>query len=483
MRPLWQHQVEAIRRAQNIDNFALLMDMGTGKTRTAIEILRRKYQQEGRLMRTIIFAPIIVTQNWKDEFLKFSKIPADSIVVLNKSGAKRESEFVRAVGDNLDRARIVVTNYESLEMERLFSLLVGWKPEILVADESQRIKNPQGKRARALVVLADQAKYRYILSGTPILNNPMDIFMQFRVLDQGNTFGKNFYAFRSIYFQDKNASFAGRHNYFPKWEPRPDTASKFQNMIQQSSIRVMKQECMDLPPMVKKTIEVELSAEQKKMYKQMYNEYIAFCDSICKEGKPATVTAQLAITKSLRLQQIVTGFVPVEQTGDIYDIKEVPRLKALKELLEEICIDGNHKVIVWASFKENYKQIAQVCSALGIKYRELHGGMTRTEVNEGIDEYRKDPSIKVMIANQRAGGVGVNLVEANYSIYYSKTFSLEDDLQSEARNYRGGSEIHDKITRIDLVAKGTIDELINEALTNKLNVSESILNWKERMKI
>ena len=94
-----------------------------------------------------------------------------------------------------------------------------------------------------------------------------------------------------------------------------------------------------------------------------------------------------------------------------------------------------------------------------------------------MDRFRKDDSCRVMIANQGAGGAGINLVEASYSIYYSKGFSLEHDLQSEARNHRGGSEIHDKITRIDLVCPNTIDESINEALSNKQHVADRILIW------
>lgn len=483
VKPLWNHQVNAIRQASTTTHHALFMDMGTGKTRTAIEILRHKYQLNERLLKTLILAPIIVCKNWRDEFLKYSKIPNDMIVVLTKSGKKREEEFVRAVGKDLDRGRIVITNYESLDMEKLYALLLKWAPEVLICDESQRLKNPQGKRSRAVIPIADAANYRYILSGTPILNNPMDIFMQFRALDGGATFGKNFYAFRGMYFEDKNAAMAGRHNYFPKWVPREDSYAKFQELIAKKSTRVLKSECLDLPPLVRQRVEVELSAEQRKMYKQMYNEYIAFCDGISSEGLPATVTAQLAITKSLRLQQIVSGFVPVEQTGGVYSIQDVPRLKVLKELLEDIVISGGHKVIVWACFKENYKQIAALCSTLGIKYGQIHGDMTRTEVEDDIEFFRSHPGGCVMIANQRAGGVGLNLIEASYMIYYSKTFSLEDDLQSEARNYRGGSEVHDKVTRVDLIAPGTIDELINEAVENKLQVSQLILDWKERMKI
>jgi SNF2 family DNA or RNA helicase len=187
------------------------------------------------------------------------------------------------------------------------------------------------------------------------------------------------------------------------------------------------------------------------------------------------VVAQLAITKALRLQQIVTGFATDEE-GTTHRF-ENPRLAVLQEILEDLT--PNHKVIVWAAFRENYKMIARLCDELKIEWRALTGE-TPTKIRENVmEDFRKDPSVRVMIANQAAGGVGVNLVEASYSIYYSKSFRLEDDLQSEARNYRGGSEIHDKVTRIDIVTPGTIDELINKTLETKNQVSDRILGWKE----
>jgi SNF2 family DNA or RNA helicase len=210
------------------------------------------------------------------------------------------------------------------------------------------------------------------------------------------------------------------------------------------------------------------------MYDEMKKEYMAFVKE--HTGKhPLTVTAQLAITKALRLQQILSGYVPTEQ-ADVVWLEDVPRLKVLSELLEDITPGA--KVIVWAVFKENYKMIAKVCDKLGLEYAEIHGDISNARRIEEMNRFRTDEKCRVMIANQSAGGTGINLVEASYAIYYSKGFSLEHDLQSEARNHRGGSEVHDKITRIDLVAKGTIDELVNEALLKKQSISNLILGWK-----
>ena len=477
-RPLWKHQADAVRLADTHKDVALLMDMGVGKSRTAIEILRRKYAKVGRLRKTLILAPKIVCPNWKNEFKMYSKVLQKDIVVLLGTGKKRVKEFLTAVGEDLQGNKIIVTNYESMQMEDLFALLRAWGVEILVCDESQRLKNHQSKRARAVVTIADHTQHNFILTGSPILNSAMDIFMQFRVLDRGETFGKNFFGFRAKYFHDANAQWAGKQSYFPKWEERQDTYDVLQGMIKKKAIRVLKKDCLDLPPFVRQRIEVGLSPEQAKAYREMYHDYVTFLED--NKGQPRAVVAEMAVVKALRLQQIVSGFVN-DENGNPIRFKQVPRLDALAELLEDVVVDGKKKVIIWAVFRENYKMISEVCDKLGIKYTHITGD---TKDKEGsMKAFREDPDIGVCIANQGAGGVGINLVEAGYSIYYSKGFKLEDDLQSEARNYRGGSEIHESITRIDIVTPHTIDELTNDALANKLQVSEHILGWKEQMKL
>lgn len=474
-RPLWNHQVHAIRVAEVVPDLGLFFEQGTGKTRTLIEILRRRFAAAGSLQKTLVFAPIIVCENWKSEFKLYSKINPLDVVVLTGPGKKRIAEFLRQVGDDLSGRKIFVTNYESTQMKDLYKLLSLWSPEILVCDESQRVKNHESIRARAVAALADKTKHNYILTGTPLLDGKgMDAFMQFRVLDRGATFGKNFYSFRGQYFEDANAPFKGRQSYFPKWEPRPDAFAQFQDRIKSKALRVLKKDCLDLPPLVRQTVHVPLSPSQARMYKEMHNEFITFIES--KRGESQAVVAQLAVTKAMKLQQIVSGFVK-DENGEVHRIDDNPRLKALKELLEDIT--PGSKVIVWSHFKENQRMITELCQEMGLGYREIHGDVPHKERESNMKAFRTDDSVRVMAANQAAGGVGVNLVEASYSIYYSKGFKLEDDLQSEARNYRGGSEIHEKVTRIDIVAPGTIDEHCNETLANKQNISETILSWSK----
>jgi SNF2 family DNA or RNA helicase len=477
MNNLWEHQRVAVETSFHLRDMALFWQMGTGKTRTTIEIIRRKYAARGELMKTLIFCPSIVCDNWKDEWQKYSKVPEKDIVVLNKSQVERRKKMLKTCGDALENAKILITNYEAVEMQDLFLMLKHWQPDILVADESQRLKSPTSKRAKKVLELASATRHNYILTGTPVLNTPLDLFMQFCVLDRGETFGRNFFAFRAAYFEDENDRWKGKQNYFPKWRIKPQAAVEIQDKIKLKAMRVVKSECLTLPPFVKQKTFTELSKEQIKAYKEMYHDYVTFVEKVGE--KPAPVVAQLAVTKALRLQQIVSGFVKDDE-GNIHRL-ECPRLKVLEELLTDLT--PNHKVIIWSEFKENQKMIAELCDSLEIQYREIHGDVPMNHRYNAMEEFRKDPGVRVMIANQGAAGVGVNLVEASYSIYYSKGFKLEHDLQSEARNFRGGSEMHEKVTRIDIVARGTIDELVLEALHNKQEISERILSWKRELEL
>lgn len=480
MLELWAHQKEGVKKALDTGSFAFFWEMGVGKTRAAIEVIRHRCAGEKRLLKVLILGPKAILHNWKREFAMHSKIPQDSILVLDQKGPRRLLKFREATikEDKLQKPLIVITNYESMQMKDLVRALDEWAPEILVCDESHKLKNHESKRAKIVIQLSKDVKWKYLLTGTPILNSPMDVFNQFLVLDGGATFGKNFWAFRNQWFEDENAAWSGRPNHFPKFVPRPTTFKSFNSLIYKKAMRVIKSECLDLPPLVREEIAVDLSQEQAKLYRDMRDEYIAYIDSPEMKEKPRAVVAQLAITKALRLQQIISGFAKPED-GVIYVIKENPRLKALEELLEELT--PSHKVIVWATFHENYKAISEVCRSKGIIYTEYHGLVPQSEREENLNRFRTASDCRVMIANQASGGVGINMTEASYSIFYSRNFSLEADLQAEARNYRGGSEMHTKVTRIDLVAKGTIDELISEALMHKQNMAEQILDWKDKL--
>jgi SNF2 family DNA or RNA helicase len=472
----WQKEAVALSYKENDLFFSC--SMGVGKTCATIQVLRHRYSEAGHIKNTLILAPLIVLENWRREILMFSKIPDRAITVLHGTGKKRKALMEKVLG----YSGIVICNYETMQMKDVYSLLQEWSPEILVCDESHLLKNPASKRAKAVARLADRAQHKYLLTGTPVLNSAMDLFMQYRILDghlgPHSTFGSNFFVFRNTYFYDENAQWKGKSNYFPKWEPRESTYSELAEKIAKKTLIVTKKDVLkDLPPLVTEERFAELGTEQARMYKEVRQEYVSFLEGH-KDNPDKAVIARLAITKALRLQQIVTGFVGVGEGARVepYFFDKVPRLEALKVILEELA--PNHKVIVWSIFKENYKMIARVCEELGVGFTEIHGGVTAKNKFLNQDIFNKDPDCRVLIGNPGAGGVGINLVASSYSVYYSRGFKLGDDLQSEARNHRKGSEVHDKITRINIVAPNTIDELINEALSKKQNIAKEILEWK-----
>jgi len=463
---LWKHQQAGVIAARSKTNLALFYDVGVGKTATTIYILREEYTKHQSIQNTLIFAPLSVCPQWKKEFAKFSKIDEKHIHVLTGTGVKR-TVALQAIIDSKKPA-IVVTNYEAIQNKALYALLLKWSPDILVCDESQRLKDSTSVRAKAIYPLAYAARRRFLLTGTPILNSMLDIFGQFKALDH-SIFGSNFFEFKRRYFYDKNA-YMPRHIHFPDWHPLPNAAKNLGDIIGRASVQAKKSECLDLPPLVRVTVPVQLSAQQRKTYDSMAEQFVA-------ELEGTVVAAEFAMVKTLRLQQIIAGFlVPEELPSLPVWCKENPRLDALEELLETI---NGEKTIIWSVFQPTYAAIAKVCERLKLKYVFLTGEQSAGQKQESIESFCRGAA-QVIIANPRCGGVGVSLTESRYSIYYTRGYSLEDHLQSEGRNFRGGSEMHEKISHFHLVAEDTLDEVIAQALLNKQNVADAVLGWAKR---
>lgn len=459
MNSLWEHQKKGVELALQKGSFGFLFDVGTGKTKTTIYTCRQLYNKYGSVLTTLIICPLIVKENWKNEWVKNSNLKPEQILVLTGSGEKKIRQLYSMRGPS-----VIITNYESLLNEKLYKAIGQLSPEILIVDESQRCKNPTSKRTKFVHMFAKKMRHRFILSGTPVLKNEMDIWAQAFIIDQGKSFGDNFFKFKLKYFIDKNAGMP-KQSYFPNWVIRKERKEELQSLLANMTLSVKKEDCLDLPPFTRQTVHVELEKEQKKHYLQMKELFITYIqDKAC--------VATLAITKGLRLQQIISGHMPMDD-GSIITFEKTSREIALQELLEDLC--PYHKVIVWAVFREDYRIIKRVCNTLSLPFVELHGEVPNKEKFENMDKFNTDESIRVLIGHPQSGGIGVNLIAASYSIYYSRNFSLENDLQSEARNYRAGSEIHKSITRIDIVAKDTLDEAVLSSLQNKKDIGAEVL--------
>lgn len=406
----------------------------------------------------------------KNEFIKFSKVPANKIILLRDSQVKRVAQFKKAK-QYFDGNMIVITNYEGLLMRDLFNELKAWAPEVMVLDESHYIKERTATRTKRALELSKNAQFKYILTGTPILNSELDLHQQILFLDRGERLGESWFSYRWKYFYDVNARM-NKTNYFPKWVPKPNAAQEISKKIEDISIVAKKKDCLDLPPLVRMEIPVELTSEQAKAYESMRKDFITYLESgVC--------TAQLALTKSLRLLQIVSGYLPIEQLDDqenaasVHDFADTNRIKALSELLQQIT--PNSKVLVWCVFKQNYEQVRRLCEKLEIGFVECHGEISSKQQQEAVLKFQSDPSVRVFCGHPGSAGIGINLTAASYMVFFSRGYSLAHDLQAEARCHRGGSEIHEKITRIDIITPGTIDEVVFQALAKKEKISENVL--------
>lgn len=457
--PPWEHQKLAIERARELDYFALFFEQGAGKTSTLINILREKFQDESNPLRTLILCPPIVIENWKREILKYSRIPEGKIVTLTGS------LYFRLSRTDYPKDAIYITNYQALLMPKLYQRLLTFGFQVVVLDESHKIKTYNSKTTKCVQALGQRAKYRYCLTGTPVLNTAFDIFPQILFLDQGKSLGEKFMQFRERYFCDFNSGMP-RHCYFPNWKIRPGSVDKINELIKPISARALKKDCLDLPPLIRQRIDCGLTDEQADVYRTLERDFIADIGT----GK---IVTDLELTKGLRLQQIVSGYCPNEE-GKIHVFESNSRMAAMRDLLEGVC--SSHKVLIWACFRENFRQLESLCNSIQLPFVSVYGGVGSGDQIARCNAFETDPRIRVLIGHPKSCGIGVNLTAASYSIFYSRGFSLEDDLQAEARNYRGGSERHESIVRIDLVTPGTIDEVILEALASKQSLSDAILN-------
>ena len=502
--PPWPHQEKAINEAIELYQtayggpeemrpkhfgYALFFEPRCGKTGAAINILRFVSNEQKARLRTLVFCPPRVVPNWKVEFGIHSKFAQEQIILLQGSGRRRLSQFTDASAAG---AHIFVTNYEALLMPDLFRAFALWKPQFIIYDESHRLKEPGAKRSRLAEQLANPTEKvgkksvprdppcKLILTGSPVLNSPKDIYQQFKILDGGETFSYYDYrtrqmeplsyrGFMQTYFVDRNAGMP-KQKYFPKWElktweqDRFDAMKEISEKISKKAMRIKRVDCLVLPPTSNVLIDVEMSQEQKRIYNEMKQHFIT-------EYKSHPVVAKMALTKTIRLLQITSGFVRAEDTQQEIYLDSIPKQDALQELLEDILPTG--KALVWSVFKENYRQIREVCERLGVEYVEVHGEISSSQQDKNVKRFQTDDNVRVFIGHPESGGEGINLVQAPYNIFYSRNHSLKHSIQASARNQSADSK-HERTVRYDIVARGTLDQLVAELVIDKENMAEEV---------
>ena len=450
------HQAEFIKRFGDSPTAALFCEMGTGKTKMAIDYIRKVFFDRGKLEPILVVCPLIALHNWKDEFYKHSNI-GPYVQVLDGYSKAKNLKLLDAPGKAL-----FIINYGKIAS--MFDDLVVKEWTGIVLDESHRIKNGKASRTKDLIRLAPYSKFRLILTGTPVLNCEIDLFWQMYFLDFGATLGNNFYGFRNKWFRDLNQhrKHLDKGQYFPKFKLYDVFRDEFHNKVRDVAFIKTTEECLDLPPKVYRTIKLEMDPEQKKVYEKLKEEYVVGL-------LDGSVVASTAGVLQMRLNQLSSGFAKLD-TGEEVRFKTNPKVQAIKELMEDLPEDA--KIIVWACFRNNIFLLQEELKAWNPT--SIFGDTADKREEEA--RFKSDPSCRIMIANPQSASVAINLVEACGAIYYSQGFSHEHRVQSEARCHRIGSERHASVWYVDLAYRNTIDGIVAMALREKKNITELLMN-------
>jgi SNF2 family DNA or RNA helicase len=331
---------------------------------------------------------------------------------------------------------------------------------IMVVDESTTIKTPTAKRTKTILMLGQYAKYRRILTGSPVTKSPLDLYSQCTFLNEELLGHASFYSFRNRYAHMINKNFGGRRVQIVSSYQRLD---ELEEILKEFSYRVLKEDCLDLPEKIYIKRNIQLTDEQEKAYSTMKSAALALL-----KGKMAT--APHVLTQMMRLHQITCGHLKNDD-GTITKLKN-NRLDELLDLLDEI--EG--KAIIWANYVHD---IEEITTAIKKKYGEnsivqYYGAIDSKTRQDGINKFQDiNSSVKFFIGNPQTGGYGITLTAANTVIYYSNGYDLEKRLQSEDRAHRIGQK--KSVTYVDLIAEKTIDEKIVKALRKKINIASEVM--------
>lgn len=444
------HQRTAMELAITKRQFAFLMEMGTGKTKATIDTLNYLIDG-GHIGGALVFAPKAMLWSWKREILAHSAKPRNVTVMEGSTTDKME-----AVQQGFHLSQFFVTNYAALRSLD-FSTLVYKRRLAVVMDESNNIASHKSQQAKGAFRLRDLTPYRYILTGTPIANGPLDAFAQFFFLDPRILGHFNFTSFKAEYAITggfKGKEIIGYRNL-----------DRLQARVASHSYRVLKSQCLDIPEKLYRVVELPPAPKMAEAYRALKEEAVL-------EHSAGVIAVPLVLTRMLRLQQITSGFLPVhdEFGKEVSRIEyEEVKLDAMVELVEEAVSQGK-KVIVWSRFVHDVERSQKRLEAHGaVAY---HGGVSDKLRQEAVDRFQTDPTCKVFCGQSHTGGIGITLHAATVEIYLSNSFSYLDRAQSEDRAHRIGQRSNVDI--IDIVVKGTVDEYILRTLRDKKDVAAVI---------
>jgi SNF2 family DNA or RNA helicase len=458
------HQAAYLQRFWQEESAALFADMGTGKSFMLINNAAMLYDK-GRINAMLVVAPKGVYRNWYT-----GQIPEHmpehisyTMACWSPTPRKAEKAEMDKMLNALDTLRILVMNIEAFSTEKgvAFARTFLRVTEAYMAiDESTTIKTPSAKRTKSIIKVGKEAVFKRIATGSPVTKSPLDLYSQCEFLSPTCLNYNSFYAFQARYAVLVERKLP-THTF--KQIVGYRHLDELQKKLNDFSFRVTKDECLDLPDKVFTRREIELTPEQKKAYDQMKLMALTLIDG-------NLMSTKNALTQIMRLHQIVCGHVKFDD-GRQEDLPN-NRIKELLATIEEC--DG--KIIIWANYRRDIENIKNaIAEAHGMTTVETYYGDTEAEDRQEIVNRFQDPksTLRFFVGNPRTGGYGLTLTAAHTVIYYSNNFDLEVRLQSEDRAHRIGQT--NKVTYIDFISPGTVDEHIVKALRSKINIASQVL--------
>jgi len=464
----YKHQMTALEKSWHKETYAYFMEMGTGKTKVLIDNMSMLYDK-GKIDGALIIAPKGVVKTWYEQEIP-THLPdhIENVTVLWQSNiTKKQQEKLETLFEIETALHILVMNVEALSTDKgvkFASKFLNSHKVLMAIDESTTIKTPTAKRTKNIISLGKLAKYKRIMTGSPVTKNPLDLYTQCEFLDPYLLDFSSYYAFRNRYAEMTTMNVRGRSIQVVK-EFRH--LGELSESLQPFSYRVLKEDCLDLPPKNWIKRHITLTKEQDKIYKQMKKHALAMLN-----GK--ITSTMTVLTQLMRLHQITCGHFTADD-GSIQDV-DSNRIKELMNILEET--EG--KAIIWANYQ---RDITQITDNIEKEYGpgsvvDYYGLTPQEDRQDNIRKFQSDPKCRFMVGTPSTGGYGITLTAANTVIYYSNGYDLEKRLQSEDRAHRIGQKKN--VTYIDIICEDTVDEKIVKALRDKINVASEVLGEELR---
>ena len=462
----YEHQKDCLSKSWDKESYAFFMEMGTGKTKVAIDniaLLRIHKQITGCL----IIAPKSVYTVWAyDEIIKH--ISNDIQYNIYKWNIDKPKTLDKCLKVDKDLT-ILVMNVEALSTKKGFEyakkfLLCHNPKSLTIIDESTTIKNHLAIRTKNILKLKLLSNYRRILTGSPVTKSPLDLYTQCLFLGEKHLGFNSFYTFRNRYCVTHRIEVGpGKFAEIPKYYVNLD---ELETKLKDFSYRVKKSQCLDLPKKLRTRRYVDMNEDQSKVYASLKEIALAIVED-------KTISYSNKLTEIVKLHQVANGFIKTND-GVIKDFKN-PKLHALSDIVDEA--DG--KIIIWATYIHSLESIINF---LKDKYGEksvvaIYGAIDSSKRTEAVRRFQTDPECMFFVGNPSTGGFGLTLTAATNVVYFSNSFNLEVRSQSEDRAHRIGQTKN--VLYTDIICKDTIDERILSVLNTKDKLAAKTLGDKD----